>query len=277
MLAASIGAATICFSPWGFMVGRALMWRGMKDFTPFPRPRFLGDVIGYYATLGGQRRPAWAVAVGLLLVGVPILGWACRLLRTRRPDDRRDAPTFWLLALIAFGPVLFLYVTSLVLPQSVWGLRLLVFTAPAVIALVAAGVHRLEPFPLRATLTVLLVVWTTLAGYHELNASGKHAWAPLAQQMSHAEPSSAPGIRVYAFDSSDETIAFYLRERGDDRFRTKRLKHAAEMEGDHFWVAVKEPRRQATQRWLVDQGFEIGQGFVDGFGATLFPVSRRPR
>ena len=40
---------------------------------------------------------------------------------------------------------------------------------------------------------------------------------------------------------------------------------------------VKEARRQVTRQWLRDQGYEVGAGFADGFGATLFPVRRGPR
>jgi hypothetical protein len=115
-----------------------------------------------------------------------------------------------LLALVAVVPVLFVYVASHVLPYSVWGQRLLIFTAPAVMALVAAAVYRLRPAWVRAAMVLCLVGWAAVAGFQELNRSGKNAWASLVLQMSRAEDSRIGGIMVYAFGSSDETIAFYL-------------------------------------------------------------------
>ena len=276
LFALSIVAAVVCFSPWGYVIMRVVARRGLgPNIGSFPRPRLVDDVLGYYATLSGPLRPAWKTTLGLLLFGVPLLGWAWRVLRGTRADDRRDAPTFWLLTLIAFVPVLFVYVASQVLPQSVWGLRLLIFTAPAVMALVAAAAYRLEPVWVRAAVVPLLVAWASLAGYQELNSSGKQAWESLVDRMSRVETWGTAGIPVYSFDSSDETIAFYLKERRDGRFRTKRLKRTTEMDGDHFWVALREPGRQAIHQWLVDRGYEFGESLTDGFGAVLSPVWRQ--
>jgi hypothetical protein len=110
-----------------------------------------------------------------------------------------------------------------------------------------------------------------VGAFAELRAPGKNAWAPLVLQMRQAEPSEAGGVMVYALSSADETIAFYLKEHGDRRFRTKRVRTTAEIDGPRFWVAARsaQPRRE-----LAARGYVVGPGFVDGFGGTLFPVWR---
>jgi 4-amino-4-deoxy-L-arabinose transferase-like glycosyltransferase len=267
--ALSVAAVVVCFSPWAYLVMRVVARRGL-DLESFARPGFLDDVLGYYGTLSGPLRPAWRTNLGLFLFAFPVLLWAGRMRRTGRASDSR-APTFWLLALVAVVPVLFVYVASHVLPYSVWGPRLLIFTAPAVMALVAAAIYRLRPAWVRAAMVLCLVGWAAVAGFQELNRSGKNAWASLVLQMSRAEDSGIGGIMVYAFGSSDETIAFYLKERHDHRFRTKRVKSVAEMDGDHFWVAARSP---SSIHLLVQRGYEVGRGFEDGFGGRLFPVWR---
>jgi mannosyltransferase len=274
--ALSIVPAVVCFAPWAFVTGRLVARRGLEaNIGSFPRPRLVEDVGGYYARLSGPLGPGWATALGLLVFVMPVVWWAWRVRRSAGPEDRREARTFWLLALVAFAPVVFLYAVSHALPQSIWGSRLLIFTAPAVIMLAAGAVSRLRPARVRAVVVTVLVVWACLAGGRELKASGKHAWAPLVAHMSRAEGAGSAGIPVYSFDSSDETIAYYLRQRGDGRFRTRRVKQESQMEGEYFWVAVTGSRRRAVPRWLGDRGYEVGESVSDGFGATLFPACRR--
>ena len=143
--ALSIVPAVVCFAPWAFVTGRLVARRGLEaNIGSFPRPRLVEDVGGYYARLSGPFGPGWATALGLLVFVMPVVWWAWRVRRSAAPEDRREARTFWLLALVTFAPVVFLYVVSQALPQSIWGSRLLIFTAPAVIMLDAGAVSRLR-------------------------------------------------------------------------------------------------------------------------------------
>jgi hypothetical protein len=91
--------------------------------------------------------------------------------------------------------------------------------------------------------------------------------------MVREETSKAGNIMVYAFDSSDETIAFYLQKANETRFRTKRVFTLGNFEGDHFWVATNSTG-EAPQQFFRDRGYQVGEGFPDGFGALLSPVWR---
>ncbi len=120
-----------------------------------------------------------------------------------------------------------------------------------------------------------MVAWTALAGIREMNSSGKNAWQPLVHRMMRAEPSPVGGIMVYTIESSDETIAFYLHEAHDERFKTKRVQGTSDMTGDHFWVALRSGV-PALRRELTARGYRLGEGFRDGFGGVLFPACSAP-
>ena len=135
------------------------------------------------------------------------------------------------------------------------------------------AVHRLDPRWLRSATVLSIVVWAALAGFREINDTGKHAWEPLVYRMIRAETSQAKGIVVYAFGSSDEIIRFYLEKVNEKRFQTKRIFTLDKVEGDHFWVASRS-REELPQQILRDQGYRVGEGFSDGFGGLLSPVWR---
>jgi uncharacterized membrane protein len=272
----SVAAVMLCFSPWAYVVARVAVRRpgGLgPNISSFSRPG-LGDLGGYYATLTGFLGPGWKAILGQTLFAYPILLWAWRIYRGTAADGKREAVTFWWLLLLSLLPVVFSYLVSQVLPQSVWGTRFLIIAAAPYIVLVAFAVHRLHPGWLRSATVLSIVVWAALAGFRELNNTGKHAWEPLVYRMIRAETSQAKGIVVYAFGSSDEIIRFYLEKVNEKRFQTKRIFTFDKVEGDHFWVASRS-REESPQQLLRNKGYQVGEGFSDGFGGLLFPVWRR--
>ena len=272
----SVAAVMLCFSPWAYMVARVAVGRrgGLEpNIGSFSRPSLL-DLGGYYATLTGFLGPGWKAILGQTLFGCPILLWSWHVYKGTSAEDKRAVVTFWWLLLLSLLPVVFSYLVSQVLPQSVWGTRFLIIAAAPYMILVALTVHRLHPGWLRSATVLFAVVWATLAGFRELNNTGKHAWEPLVYQMIHAETSQARGIIVYAFGSSDEIIRFYLEKFDEKRFQTKRIFTINKIEGDHFWVASRS-RDESPQEILRDMEYRVGAGFSDGFGGLLSPVWRR--
>lgn len=265
------------FSPWALAVARVAAGRGglSGNIGSFHRPQLADDLVGYYAMLAGPLHPVWKTLLALVLFNIPILLLAWRSHRGSRAEDQGPASTFWWLALFSFGPAVFSYCVSQVLPQSVWGTRFLIVVAAPYLILVALAVGRLPRHWTRIAMMLLVVGWAMLAGFQELRHPGKNAWAPLVRRMIQAEPSRSDGLMVYTIGSSDETIQFYLEEARETRFRTKRVKSTSDMDGDHFWVALLESRPRSPQRELTNRGYQVGEGFRDGFDAVLFPVWRR--
>src|SRR4029434_2912713 len=109
---------------------------------------------------------------------------------------------------------------------------------------------------------VLMAAWAVFGAYTELNNTDKRAWEPLVSRMIRAETSQDGNIMIYAFGSSDETIAFYLQKASETRCRTKRVFALASFEGDHFWVASNS-RDEMPQEFLRNRGYQVGEGFPD--------------
>lgn len=273
VFAGIVAGAALAFSPWLYLVVRRVIGRGLEpNIGSFAVPTWR-DVAGLYAALVGSLGGGWMMLPGAVLFVGPVALWAARLLWSRRPADPRPAATFRWLVLSAALPVVVAYAVSHALPHSVWGTRFLIVVAPACMMLIGLAVFRLRQRSIRLAAVLLMVAWAALAGIREVNSSGKNAWQPLVHRMMHAEPSRVGGIMVYTIESSDETIAFYLHEAHDERFKTKRVQGTSDMTGDHFWVALRS-RVPALQRELTARGYHVGEGFRDGFGGVLFPAWR---
>lgn len=273
--ALSVAMLVLCFSPWAYLVTRVAVIRGglESNIGSFARPH-AADVIEYYATLNGRFGSVRTMILGQILFAYPILNWVWRLYRKKRTGGEGVDFTFWSLSLFSLLPVVFCYSVSHVLPQSVWGTRFLIIAAVPYLILVAVAAQRLQPIWLRSATVVLIAGWALYSNFTELDNTGKHAWEPLVYRMIGAETSQGENIMVYAFDSSDETIAFYLKKVNETRFRTKRVFALSDFGGDHFWVASNS-RDEQPQQFFRDRGYRVGQGFPDGFGALLSPVWRR--
>ena len=76
---------------------------------------------------------------------------------------------------------------------------------------------------------------------------------------------------IYSFGSSDEVIDFYLEKAREKRFQTKRIKDVDDMDGKHFWVALRE-LSSPPQQILIERGYRVGTEYRDGFDGLLFPV-----
>jgi hypothetical protein len=273
----SVLALILLFSPWAYAITAKVATGpgGLeRNIGSFRRPQFLDDLIGYYALLNGKLQSGWKMGLGMLLFGIPVLLWIWKVFKGDQAQDKRQAAIFCWLAMFAFAPAVFLYSVSQLLPQSVWGTRFLIIVSTPYMILLSVAVYQIR-LPLRSVFIVLLVSSATLAGYKEVNNSGKNKWEPLVRQMIESEPSRSDGIMVYTFGSSDETIKFYLDEAHEARFQTRRVKGLAEMVGDHFWVALRESKAWSPQKELTDSGYQVGEGFRDGFDALLFPAWRR--
>jgi len=269
----SMAALVVCFSPWAFVVTRAAIRRGGLDSNigSFARPteRDLGEL---YAIFNGKLGAGWQTMSGQILFAFPVLLWAWRIYK--KQEDNGSSVTFWWLLQWSVLPIACAFLISQIAPQSIWGTRFFVNAAVPYMILVAMAIGRLQPDWLRNATLILVVMWASLSAIQELNNTDKRAWEPLVYRMIRAEPSQADGITVYAFGSSDETIAFYLQKANEERFQTKRIVALGEFTGDHFWIASTS-KEESPQEFFGNKGYRVGEGYADGFGALLSPVWRR--
>jgi hypothetical protein len=267
---AGVGALLLCFAPWLFLVTRASVSKGglESNIGSFARPA-IGDLYGYYALLNGRVPSRAGSVLGAVLMGCPIAWWAWQATERRRLLAG--------LSIFAFVPPVVAFVVSHPFSQSFWGMRFLVIAAAPYLILASVAICRLRPRWIRVATATLVALYAAAAGRDAVNNSGRHSWEPLVYRMSDAERSHAGAITVFAFGSSDEVIAFYLQEKNDTRFVTKRIFAMTPVGGEYFWLASRAAEGDEPKRDLVRRGYEVGEGFADGFGATLFPAWRDAR
>ena len=269
----SIAALIICFAPWAYKVTRAAIGLGglesnIGSFSR-PTPEDLGEL---YAIFNGPLGGRIFLALGQVLFAYPVLLWAWHIYK--RQTGIRSSTTFWWLLFFSVLPVACSFLISQVAPQSIWGTRFFVNAAVPYLILVAMAILRLHSKWFRTATLLFVIGWASLSGLQEVKHTDKRDWEPLVYRMIRAETSQANGIMVYAFGSSDETIMFYLQKAKEGRFQTKRIWSLTNVEGKHFWVGSRS-RNERPQQILKDKGYEVGEGFADGFGALLSPVWRR--
>jgi hypothetical protein len=220
-------------------------------------------------------RPLWITGLGLLLFGYSFLLWVSRIYNGGESKDKRQLVFLQWLILFSFLPSILSFAVSQAFRQSIWGTRFLIIVAVPYNILLAVSVCRL-PRSWRKNVSVLFVVgWASVAGFQAVQHSNKNAWELVVRQMISAEPSQVSGIMIYSFGSSDEVIDFYLEKAREKRFETKRIKDVQEMDGKHFWVALRESFEPSPQQALIKNGYRIGTEYRDGFDGLLFPVWRQ--
>lgn len=273
----SVAVLIVCFSPWAYAVVRAAMTAGIRTKTENVESPHWSALIGYYAMLNGFF-PRWGTRVASLLFACPVLLWAWHIFKRPRAENDNRADIFWWLALFAFLPVVVAYVLSQVFPRF-FVLRYLIIAAVPYMMLVAVAVFRLRPAWLRITTALLMAGYATLAGVWALNNEPyRLKLEALVRQMIEAEPPQAGDVMVYTDQRGMHgAMEFYLREAREKRFRVQRVDDLDVVDGDHFWVLIRDRvamKPDAQKEWR-DRGYRVGEGFESDDKAFLFPVWRQ--
>jgi hypothetical protein len=304
----SIVFLLVCFSPWAYLVVQEARAVGglAQNLDWIPRPRVI-DVLRFYAALNGPLGSRHVMLVGLVLFGLPLLDWAWRRARAGFKAQSDETIALSWLALMAFVPVLSLFLISQRSAQALWIDRYFVFAAIPYMMLVATAGYRLEPKWVRNTWMVLVVCWSVLAGLNDLRTNrmawegaqmGSRAdWSGLARRLVEAEPDPAGPVTVYALPiltrgglrtgdyAISTSIGYHVASLNDDRFRFGYARDLFALldglEDDHFWVAFIEmapagqPGPAATlARHDFRVGDEIAFRHMDN-RIVLLPVWRR--
>jgi hypothetical protein len=302
----SVAILILCFSPWAYIVTQAAVRKGGWSIIDWiPRPN-LFSLIHFYAAFNGPFNFRGSTYLRLLLFGYPVLLWGWHIIRGSQNEDKGSGITFWWLFLFSFLPIALVYTVSQFLPQSVWVERYFIFMAIPYMILGAMAVNRLRPNWARTAIIVFIVVWSTLAGFRELNSNriawegsqlgSRITWDALAHQLIQAEPSQAGDIKVYALSAITddievgywtivESLRFYLDPLNEKRLQAVYVPDVSALppaaRENHFWVAFFESRylkKHPPQKVLEGNGYRVGEGFQ--FGSldnrlVLFPVWRR--
>jgi uncharacterized membrane protein len=301
----SVFILAICFSPWVYAVSQVYAERGLRSNLGWIHRPGLTHIIAFYASLNGELAFRLNKIVGLLLLGYPILLLVWKSLGPARTEDKGQVKTVSWLLFLSFFPVGFLYCCSQLLSQSIWLARGLIIVAVPYMTLVAIAVHRLRPSWVRTATLLLVVGWVALAGLKRTDFAEKEIKIDVwVNQMIQMESGQANPIRIYTLDeSSPYLIRFFLDSAKEERFQVVLVKgndrtsidywltrkmfeavsvnNLTELDGDHFWVAFFEARYKKgslPRDILMNAGYEVGEGFVEGPPGRrffLFPVWRQ--
>jgi 4-amino-4-deoxy-L-arabinose transferase-like glycosyltransferase len=298
----------VIFSPWAYLViQEARSIGGLDrnlDWVPKPRPI---DILDFYSTLNGPIGSRYIQLFGFFLFGLPLMLWFIKIVRTWRQESiREDVLTFSWLALLAFLPVIVIFLVSQKLDQALWIDRYFIFIAPPYLLLIAVAVYRLEPKWVRNIYIVLIILWSVIAGINDLKTNrmawagaqlgSRIKWESLALQMGQAEPALEYPVKVYTLPVVSRGIAsgywtiatslnYYLDLHNDSRFEIVSVRNnnalIAKVQEDHFWVAyfyIVDSPQPGPEALLEENGYRIGDKLAfsqRGNRIVLLPVWKK--
>lgn len=193
--------------------------------------------------------------------------------------------------LLAFLPVILVFLISQRTAQAAWVDRYFIFIAIPYLMLVSAAVMRLKSAWMRYVWIVLILLWSLTAGLNDLKTNrmawaspqigSRVRWDDLTRQLVAAEQDSPGPINVYTLTviskglrtgdyASSTSIDYFLRSSDKDKFKfiyardIKALlnKHPQE---EHFWIAffeLAEWPQPSPKRILEESGYRVGDAIV---------------
>ena len=279
------------FAPWAYLVVREARSIGglAKNLDWIPKPG-VSDILKLYITFNGPVGNLYVKLIGLTLFGLPLLWWAWQLVRAGFSERKNEWIRFSWLALLAFVPVLALFVVSQFMAQAVWMDRYFIFIAIPYMMLVATAVYQLKPYWLRCVWIAAIVIWSLLAGFSDLSTNriawespqlgSRLDWDGLVQQMIVAEAGSTGPINVYTLTvisggyrtgdwALSTSINYFTDLYDDDRFRTVYARDIYDLlervEEEHFWVGFFELTEwpvPSPATVLAEHGYRIGETLI---------------
>lgn len=281
----------LCFAPWAYLVVQEARFIGGlgHNLNWIPKPG-VTNLLNLYATFNGPLGNRYVKLLSLALFGLPLLFWGWQLVRAELGARRNEWIRFSWLLLLAFMPVLALFVASRFLDQAVWIDRYFIFIAIPYMMLVATAVYQLKPYWLRNIWIVAIVIWTLMAGFNDWRTNrmawqspqlgSRVDWNALAQQMIAAEADSTGPINVYTltvFSKGNRTgdwalstsIDYFMDMHGDDRFQTVYARDIYDVlessPTEPFWVGyfdLEEFPQASPVEVLANNGYHLMETLV---------------
>jgi hypothetical protein len=297
----------LCFAPWAYVVVREARAIGGLDqnLDWIPKPR-LTNIANLYVTFNGPLGNRFVKLFGLLVFAFPILAWAWQLVRTGLKQQKDDLHSLSWLAMLAFLPVVALFVVSQQMDQAVWMDRYFIFIAIPYMMLVAAAAFRLKPAWLRNLWIAVIVLMSSLAGYNDWRTNrmawespqlgSRMNWDDLVRRMMAAETKTSGPINIYSLTvisngyrtgdwAISTSIDYFLDMYGDNRFQVVYVRDAQviidEVDDDYFWVAFFKLTEWPVLSPAVvfnEHGYLVGDPITyqkNNESFTLLPVQRK--
>jgi len=300
------GIAVAVFVPWLIAVWRASVRGDLAEnigWVERPGPAsLLQFLLNLFEPFYSQPSSIGAVSIYqvtipiLLIVLVSVTAFLSQS-PANEPDRSRRA---WLL--FAIAPTVLLFVTSLILPYSVWGTRHLVFVFPLIFILIASVISGVYSDWLRIGSITLISLFVCYAFVLQIQRPVEPqiwcAWEQLAQRI---EEDSEPK-KLYVFEDLN-AYHFWFATRNRNDLKIIKVNGVAdmvedkayflprgfdgvqpissdEMSGDHFWIAFRDMKwdeRHPPLDLLLMRGYKIGEPEIveaDGLKAFLVKIDK---
>jgi hypothetical protein len=287
----SIGFLMLCFAPWTYLVVQEARSIGGLDSNLdwIPKPG-INTILNLYVTFNGPLGSRNIKVLGLLIFGLPLLFWFWQLIQAGLRSQKDELIRFSWLTILAFLPVIALFVISQRFDVSVWMDRYFIFIAIPYMLLVAAAAFRLKPVLLRNVWIVTIVALSVFAGLNDLRTNrmawespqlgSRIDWNGLAKQMVAVETGSTGPIKIYTMSivskgyrtgnwAISTSLDYFFDMQGEDKFQTLYARNAhallEQTEEDHFWVGyfdLEEWPQTSPATVLANNGFHLGEALV---------------
>jgi len=288
----SVAVLVLAFAPWAY----AVIWEAQsiggleRNLDWIPQPHF-EDVLRLYRTFNGPMGSRYANLMGLLLFGLPLLFWGWQLVRVGFKDRKDELVRFSWLALLAFVPVIALFLISQRMAQAIWIDRYFIFIAIPYMLLVTTAVYQIKRPWLRNLWIAAIVIWSVLAGANDLRTNrmaweapqmgSRIDWESLTEQMISSESDPSGPINIYTLTTiskglrtgdwaSSASLDYFLDSYGEDRFRFVYAKDVHTLlnrpsSEDHFWIVffdLAQSPEPSPAVILKNNGYYLGDAIT---------------
>lgn len=287
-------AVVLAFGPWLYIAAQAAIAKGglSSNLNWIPKPT-IGDVIWTLAEFMGfgdfQESIRPVVWLMIVVLFAAIAAGAVMNRKVRVQADYTHALGY--LAFFVAGPVLAAFAASVLMTNSIWGQRHLIFVAEPLLVLCVLPFLRLRWRAIRISGILLCAFWSCMVIQHQLVGDDKKTpYDSLVFRVLASEEQTTGPIQFYALDryvhypfwfysgvlmtGRDTGIATPLTpgERNVLGAVAKRLQiientRLEDTRGTHFWVAYSSKwwlRPQTPQQILVQRHCRAGPTLTTG-------------
>ena len=287
-------AVVLAFGPWLYIAAQAAIAKGglSSNLNWIPKPT-IGDVLWMLAEFMGfgdfpeSIRPLVWLLFALLFAAIAGCAVVTRKLRAQGNYNQ----TAGFLAFFAAGPMLAAFAASILMKNSIWGQRHLIFVAEPLLVLCVLPFFRLRYRAIRIGGILLCAFWSYMVIHHQLVGDDKKTpYDTLVFRVLASEENTTGPIRFYSLDryvhypfwfysgvlrSGGETGIAAPPTPGQRKALTavaKRLEiientSLQDTRGSHFWVAYSNTRwlrPQTPQQILTQRKCHVGTALTTG-------------
>lgn len=302
-----LGINLVAFAPWIFAV-----WQASKQnaglaqnigWISKPNPaavfQFVFDLIEpfYFQQSNIDPTSHFYITIPILLTIITATIFYLSNWKSKNELEKRN---FYLLLIFAKLPVLLAFVTSWLLPYSIWGTRHLIIVFAPMAILTAIFINKIDIQWLKISLISLIFLLFAVAFVIQIKSrETKFIWCGWENLVQHIDADEAQKIYVFE-DLSAYMVWFAMRKSErvevvkinieglvEDKayflprgFENVQRADESGFEGEKFWIAFRDREFNTAKsplKNLIDKGYKIGEPKVfeaQGFKAFLVLVEK---